>query len=131
MAHEGLGDFHMALENYHHAHSYIQRNSPTSKYHSVQYWISVILYRLCLLSLRLQNPLQAIENFRRYKRYADTSFGTQFGFHERLTVYYWYWRTLSDIIRSKVEQGPIPNDTNAEMYYFLNTNLTIGILKQE
>lgn len=116
MAHEGLDNFHIALDNYLRAHDYIQRYTPTTKYYSIQHWISVILYRLCMLSLRLHDPLQAIQNFRRYKRFADNNFGNQFGFRERLTVYYWYWRTLSDVIRDKLGSRPVNHEMNGDAY---------------
>jgi len=117
MAHEGLDNFHIALDNYQRAHDYIQRFTPASKYHAIQHWIGVILYRMCMLSLRLQDPLEALENFRRYKRFADNNFGNHFGMRERLTIYYWYWRTLSNIIRSKVQERAGVAGANTEKYF--------------
>ena len=109
MAHEGLENFQGALDNYIRASEYIHRYTPPTKYYSIQHWISIILYRLCMLSLRLDDPVRAIDNFRRYKRFTENNFGNQFGFRERLTVYYWYWRTLSDLIKSRIQ-------SNQQMY---------------
>src|SRR5271154_472512 len=101
MAHEGLNNFQGALDNYVRATEFIRRFTPSTKYYSVQQWISIILYRLSILSLRLLAPMQAIENFRRYKLFTENNFGNQIGFQDRLTVYYWYWRTLSEEMKSR------------------------------
>jgi hypothetical protein len=110
MANEGLGNFEAALETYLRGSDYIHASQPATSYFSVNYWIGKILYRGCMLSLRLQEPIEAIENFRRYKRYVDTSFRTNFGVSERLAVYYWYWRTLSEIVRRQIQQKPVDGD---------------------
>jgi hypothetical protein len=107
MAHEGLDNFDVALHNYVRAAQYIHRSSPSTKHYAIQHWISVILYRLSMLSLRLLQPMEAIENFRRYKVFVENNFGNQVDFQDRLTVYYWYWRTLSDEMKSR----PKPTDS--------------------
>jgi hypothetical protein len=34
----------------------------------------------------------------------DTTFKGNMGARERVAIYYWYWRTLSDIVRVRVEK---------------------------
>ena|ERR1700721_1784816 len=115
MAHEGMENFQGALDNYTRAADYIHRFTPSTKYYSIQRWVSIILYRLSMLSLRFHQPEQAIENFRRYKRFTENNFGNQFGFKDRLTIYYWYWRTLSDFMKSQIQ----PSET-AYIYIYLH-----------
>lgn len=117
MAYEGLEKFNAALETYILASDYIHGSQFTSTYYSVQYWITRILYRLCLLSLRLQDPLASLDHFRRYKRLMDTNFRANVNNHERLTLYYWYWRTLSDIVRRQVEENRDLTATNSDKGY--------------
>jgi hypothetical protein len=103
MAHEGLGDFDSALETYLRGSDYIHASHPSTSYFSVQQWIGKILYRGCLLSLRLQDQIEAIEHLRRYRRYVDNNFKRDFAIRERLVVYYWYWRTLSELVRRQIQ----------------------------
>jgi hypothetical protein len=116
MAHEGLDNYHIALDTYQRAHDYLRRFTPSSKYHTIQQWIGTILYRMCMLSLRLHHPLESLENFRWYKHFAENNLGNQFAVRERQTVYYWYWRTLSDIMRDKVEEASFHPESNSEKY---------------
>ena len=102
IAYEGLEKFSAALETYLRASDFIHTSySPTSHY-SVQHWISKIMYRLCMLSLRLQETSEAIQHFRRYKLLVDTNF--RISFQERLTVYYWHWRSLSETLKGTIEK---------------------------
>jgi hypothetical protein len=117
MAYEGLEKFNAALETYILASNYIHGSQPTISYYSIQYWISRILYRLCLLSLRLQDLTASLDHFRRYKQLMDTKFRINMNMHERLTLYYWYWRTLSDIIRKQAEGNKDLKATNVDKGY--------------
>ena len=102
IAYEGLEQFNAALEHYLHASDFIQATQPQILHYSVQYWISKILYRLCMLSLRLQDPTGSLKHFLR----------TKLSTHERLMVCYWYWRTLSGIVRKRVEQDTANHTTS-------------------
>ena len=104
MAWEGQEKFDTALETYAKASDYIHAAQPPSNYYAVQHWISKIMYRLCLLSLRLEEPLAALTHFRQYKMLVDTTFKENMGARERVAIYYWYWRTLSDIVRERMEK---------------------------
>jgi hypothetical protein len=65
-----------------------------------------------MLSLRLQDPTGSLKHFRLYKRFMDTNLRTKLSTHERLIVYYWYWRTLSGIVRKRVEQDTANHTTS-------------------
>jgi hypothetical protein len=117
MAYEGLEKFNSALETYILASDYIHGSQPTILFYSIQYWVSRILYRLCLLSLRLQDPIASLDHFRRYKLLMSTTFKINMNTHERLILYYWYWRTLSDIIRKQVEGNKDLNAMNGDKGY--------------
>ena len=106
MANEGLGNFDTALGTYLQASDYIYASKPSAIHFSVQKWIGKILYRVCMLSLRLRDPIEAIDHFRRYKN----NFRTNFSIHERLIVYYWYWRTLADMVQKRIQQKPTISD---------------------
>jgi hypothetical protein len=58
-----------------------------------------------MLSLRLQETSEAIQHFRRYKLLVDTNF--RISFRERLAVYYWYWRSLSETLKGLIEKRRI------------------------
>ena len=102
IAYEGLEKFSAALETYLRASDFIHTSHTPTSYYSVQHWISKIMYRLCMLSLRLQETSEAIQHFRRYKLLVDTNF--RISFRERLAVYYWYWRSLSKTLRGTIEK---------------------------
>lgn len=103
MAHEGLENFDAALETYLQASEFIHASQPAISFYAVQFWISKIMYRLCLLSLRLQQSNEAIIHFRHYRQFVDPNFNANFGFREQLVLYYWYWRTLSEIVRRRIQ----------------------------
>jgi len=103
IAWEGLEKFDMALETYAKASDYIRTSQPPTHYYSVQYWTSKVMYRLCMLSLRLEAPAYTLAHFRRYKLLVDTAFKGNMGVRERLAIYYWYWRTLSDIVKERID----------------------------
>jgi hypothetical protein len=105
MAYEGLENFDSALETYLRASEFIHASQPVVSFYAVQFWISKVMYRLCMLSLRLQELSEAIIHFRQYKRFVDANPKANFGFRERLVVYYWYWRSLSEIVRRRIEDG--------------------------
>jgi len=113
MGYEGLDKFDAALQTYLRASDYIHTSRPPTSYYSVQLWISKIMYRLCMLSLRLQESEEALLHFRRYKYFVDTNFKINFGSRERLAVYYWYWRTLSEIVKRRIEQGVLDERSSA------------------
>ena len=113
MGYEGLDKFDTALETYLRASDYIHTSQPQTSYYSVQLWISKLMYRLCMLSLRIQETDKTLLHFRRYKYFVDANFKTNFGFRERLAVYYWYWRTLSEIVSSRIEQGVLDEKASA------------------
>jgi hypothetical protein len=104
MALEGQEKFEAALETHAKASDYIHAAQPPTSYYAVQHWISKIMYRLCMLSLRLEEPVASLAHFRRYKMLVDTTFKGNMGARERVAIYYWYWRTLSDIIKVQVEK---------------------------
>jgi hypothetical protein len=106
IAYEGLKDFDKALETYLRASDFIEASQFSMYYYSVQQWITKIMYRLCMLSLRLQEHTETLHHFRRYKHFVDTSFTNNFTFHEKVPLYYWYWRTLSDILKGRIEGAP-------------------------
>lgn len=54
-----------------------------------------------MLSLRFQETAEALQHFRRYKLLVGTN--TRISFRERLAVYYWYWRSLSEALKRKIE----------------------------
>ena len=113
MANEGLEDFNTALETYQKASDYMQASQPQMSYYSVQLWVHKIVYRLCMLSLRLQGASESLFHFRRYKGMVDANLKVDFGFRERLGVYYWYWVTLTDVVRKRLEandNGKTPAD---------------------
>jgi len=103
MAFEGMEQYQAALHTYTSASNYINAAKISRSYYSVQFWTSKILYRLCLLSLRLQNSYETLEHFRRYRRAVDQNVSTR----ERLIIFYWYWRTLSEVLQQKVGQGAL------------------------
>jgi len=103
IAWEGLDKIDIALETYAKASDYIHTSQPPTHYYSVQYWISKVMYRLCMLSLRLEDPANSLPHFRRYKFFVDTAFKESMGVRERLAVYYWYWRTLSDMVKERID----------------------------
>lgn len=105
MAWEGQEKFDTALETYGKASDYIHAAQPPTNYYAVQYWISKVMYRLCMLSLRLEDPMASLAHFQRYKVLVDTTFKGNMGARERVAIYYWYWRTLSDIVKVRVEKG--------------------------
>lgn len=125
IGHEGLGKFDAALETYLRASDYIHASQPSASYYSVQHWINKIMYRLCILSLRLQKSNEFLLHFRRYKQLVDTNFKINFGSRERLAVYYWYWRSLSDIVKQKIEQGALEmnekSSANGDARYFCSS----------
>ena len=135
IGYEGLEKFDMALETYLRASDYIHTSQPPTSYYSVQLWISKIMYRLCMLSLRLQESEEALLHFRRYKYFVDTNFKINFGFSERLALYYWYWRTLSETVGRKIEQGVLDekSSSNGDARYHCSDlmELTIGLLDRE
>jgi hypothetical protein len=104
MGYEGLGKFDAALETYVRASDYIHASQPSTSYYSVQQWTSKIMYRLTMLSLRLQDIHETLVHFRRYKNFVDVNLKMNFGFSERLAVYYWYWRSLSETVKKRIEQ---------------------------
>ena len=112
MAYEGLKEFDSVLEIYMRASDYIHETQPAASYYSVQLWISKIMYRLCMLSLRLRSPEDGLIHFRRYKRLVETQFKVTYGLRERLAVYYWYWRILSELVKQKI-QKPAPENEKA------------------
>ena len=114
MAFEGMEQFQAALHTYISAAAYINTSKVSSNYYSVQFWIAKILYRLCLLSLRLRNSYETLEHFRRYRRTVDQNVSSR----ERLTVYYWYWRTLSEVLRQGLEQGAFATGSDEEQKSF-------------
>ena len=125
MAFEGMEQFQAALHTYISAWNYINATKTSRSYYSVQFWTEKILYRLCLLSLRLRNSYETLEHFRRYRRTVDQNVSTR----ERLTVYYWYWRTLSEILRQKIEQGALTTIADEESKYSpLDLWLRVGLL---
>ena len=107
IAHEGFGQFDRALKTYLRALDYIHASEPPTSYYSVQLWINKVMYRLCMLSLRLQDPPKALIHFRQYKHFVDKDFKINFGSCERLVLYYWYWRTLSDVLRQRIEDAAL------------------------
>jgi hypothetical protein len=141
MAYEGLEELNLALEDYLHASDFIQATQPQILHYSVQYWISKILSRLCILSLRLQDPTRSLKHFRVYKCFMDANRRTNLSTHEQLMVYHWYWRTLSGIVRKRVEQNmadhTTPNDDNRDGFHgsvdkrLLESRLTFYELKDE
>jgi hypothetical protein len=141
MAYEALEEFNVALEHYLHASDFIQGTQPKILHHSVQYWISKILCRLCMLSLRLQDPTRSLKYFRHYKQFMDTNLRMKLSTHDRLMVYHWYWRTLSGIIQKRVEQNTVDHTTpNGDIRYvfyglvdkrILESQLTFFELKDE
>ena len=102
LAYEGLEKFNAALETYLRASNFIHTSHSPTSYYSVQHWIGKIMYRLCMLSLRLQETSESLQHFRRYKLLVDTNF--RVSFRERLAVYYWYWRSLSETLKRTIEQ---------------------------
>jgi hypothetical protein len=113
MGNEGLEDFNAALEAYQKAADYMQASQPSISYYSVQLWVHKIVYRLCMLSLRLQEPSESLFHFRRYKSMVDANLKVDFGFQERLGVYYWYWLTLSEVVRKRLyatQNGKVASD---------------------
>jgi hypothetical protein len=122
IGYEGLEKFDAALETYLRASDYIHSSQPPTSYYSVQQWISKIMYRLCMLSLRIHQSHESLLHFRRYKQLVDTNFKINFGSRERLAVYYWYWRSLSDIVKQRIEQGALegnekPSSPNGDAGY--------------
>jgi hypothetical protein len=92
----------------------MQASQPPMSHYSIQLWVHKIVYRLCMLSLRLQDPSESLFHFRRYKSIVDANLKIDFGFRERLGVYYWYWTTLTEVARKKLnaeDSGKIPADT--------------------
>jgi hypothetical protein len=70
-----------------------------------------------MLALRLQEPLEALDHFRGYRHFVDTNFKVNFGIRERVCVYYWYWRTLSQVLRQHIDQERVQGeraDTNGD-----------------
>jgi hypothetical protein len=104
MAWEGVDEVDTALATYVKASDYIHASQPPTDYYSVQIWISKIMYRLCMLSLRLEDRVASLAHFRRYKHFVDSAFKANMGARERLAIYYWYWRSLSDIIKERHEK---------------------------
>src|SRR5579859_1446628 len=114
MAFEGMEQFQAALHTYISAAAYFNTSKISPNYYSVQFWISKILYRLCLLSLRFRDSYETLEHFRRYRRTVDPNISSR----ERLIVYYWYWRTLSEVLRRGLEQGAFTTGSDEEKKYF-------------
>jgi hypothetical protein len=104
MALEGQEKFESAFETYAKASDYIHTAQLPTKYYVVQYWISKITYRLSILSLRVEEPMASLAHFRRYKMLVDTTFKGNMGARERVPIYYWYWRTLGDIVKARIEK---------------------------
>lgn len=139
MAYEGLEKSNAALETYLNASDFIHTSQSPRSYYSVQHWTGKIMYRLCMLSLRLQETSEALQHFRRYKLLVDTN--SRICFRERLAVYYWYWRSLSETLKRKIEQretglvtevstataGEKTNNKDAG-YLVSMMSLTIGLL---
>jgi hypothetical protein len=103
MAYEGLGDFNAAIETYSRASEYIDSSHFSMSFYSVQHWISKIMYRLCMLSLRLHEVMETLIHFRRYKHIVEAHFKLDYRFRETLAVHYWYWKTLSEVVKRKLE----------------------------
>ena len=134
IGYEGLDKFDTALDRYLRASDYIHTTQPPVSYYSVQLWISKIMYRLCMLSLRLQETEETLIHFRRYKYFVDTNFKINFGYRERLAVYYWYWRSLSEIVRRRIELGVLDEKSSANgdaKYLLALMELMVGQLDRE
>jgi hypothetical protein len=127
MAWEGQEKFDTALETYAKASDYIHAAQPPTNYYAVRHWISKAMYRLCMLSLRLEDPMTSLVYFRRYKMLVDTTFKGNMGARERVAIYYWYWRTLSDIVKVHVEGG---KDVATE-YTLVRLALMVGTSDRE
>lgn len=127
IAYEGLKNFNSALHTYMRASEYISNSKPGTSYFSVQEWINKIMFRLCMLSLRLQSHAEAIGHFRRYKHLVDTQFKVKYGFRERLAAYYWYWRSLSELFKRRIEDVASENEKTSidgEATYMLYSTST-------
>jgi hypothetical protein len=114
MAKEALERHDEALHVYTLASDYIQSSQPIMSYYAIQKWVTKIIYRLCILCLRFQGRREALAHFRRYKNLVETNFKLDFGFDERLRLYYWYWRTLSDLLKKSLKGKGAANARSPE-----------------
>jgi hypothetical protein len=48
--------------------------------------------------------MASLAHSRRYKTLVDTTFKENMGTHERVPIYYWYWRTLGDIVKACIKK---------------------------
>ena len=122
IAHEGYKEFDSALEVYLRAVDFLDCQEIPISYPSVQQWINKIAFRLCMLSLRLQEPLLTLSHFRRYRQLVTTRFKPALPTSERVAICRLYWKTLSNYIKTTSGKTKSTADEKGSCRYRISLN---------